>query len=90
MEGAEMVTLAPCVHGYYVYKEIQEATTGETLMCVVQPGNFHERNVVAVEKARKFIGHFPQKVLRSFLFSWRGGSIHCTVQFFVRLKRGYV
>ena len=36
--------------------------TGETLVCVAEPGNSHDRNAVAVEKYGKVIGRLPQSV----------------------------
>ena len=73
MERAEMAAnneaivwcqKALSVRGYRIYKEIWEAAPGKTHVCVAEPGNPHNRNVVAVEKDRKVIGHLPQKVLR--------------------------
>ena len=34
------------------------------LVCVAEPGNSHDRKVMAVEKDVKVIGHLPQKVVR--------------------------
>ena len=49
-------------------------------MCVLEPGNIHDRNAVAVEKDGKIIGHLPRKVSRiSALFLKRGGTIRCMV-----------
>ena len=38
------------MHGYHIYKDIWEAAVGETVVYMLEPGNFHDRNVVAVEK----------------------------------------
>ena len=38
-------------------KEIWEAVSGETLMCVSQPVNSHDKNAMAVENDVKVIGH---------------------------------
>ena len=32
---------ALCVCGYHVYKDIWEVAVGETVVCVLEPGNFH-------------------------------------------------
>ena len=39
------------------FKEIWEALTDETLVCVAEQGNSHNRNAVAFEKGWKMIGH---------------------------------
>ena len=39
-----------CVHWDHVYKDIWEAAVCETVVCVLEPGNFHDRNTIAVEK----------------------------------------
>ena len=82
---------ALCVRGYHIDKEIWEAANGETLLCVAEPENSHDRNTVAGEKDGKVIGCLPRKVSRLFtLFLKKGGNVHCTVtitavQFFVGL-----
>ena len=48
---------ALCLRGYHMYKEIWEAATCETLVCVAEPANSHNRNTAAIEKDRKVIGH---------------------------------
>ena len=54
---------AYCIGGYHNYKEIWEAATGKTLVCVAKPGTLTtNRNTVAVEKDRKVIGYLPRKV----------------------------
>ena len=50
------------VRGYHVYKDIWEVAVGETVVCVLEPGNFHDRNAVAVEKDGRIFGHLPRKV----------------------------
>ena len=34
----------------------------EIVACVLEQGDFHDRNAVAVEKERRIIGHLSQKV----------------------------
>ena len=54
---------ASCVHGYTVLriatKTFWEAAVGETVVCMLEPGNY---NAIAVEKDGRIIGHLPQKV----------------------------
>ena len=59
-----------------------EAAVGETVVCVLVPGNFHDRNAVAVEKDGRIIaGHLSRKVTRVhalFLkIAWWNRSLHC-------------
>ena len=44
--------------------DIWEVAVGETVVCVLEPGNFHEKNAVAVEKDGRIIDHLPWKVSR--------------------------
>ena len=68
------------VCGYHVYKDIWEVAVGKTVVCMLEPGNFHDRTAVAVEKEGRIIGHLPQKVSRIHaLFLKIGGMICCTV-----------
>ena len=57
---------------------------GKTVVCMLEPGNFHEKNAVAVEKDGRIIGHLPWKVSRfRALFLkvnvYVGGTIRSTV-----------
>ena len=53
---------------------------GETVECVLEPGNFHDRNAVAVEKDGIIIGYLPRKVSRvRALLLKTGGIVRCTV-----------
>ena len=71
---------ALCVRGYHVCKDIWKVAVGGTVVCVLEPGNFHDRNVVAVEKDRRIIDHLPQKVSHIHaLFLKIGGAVCCTV-----------
>ena len=59
-----------------------EAAFGETVVCVLVPGNFHDRNAIAIEKDGRIIaGHLPRKVSRVhslFLkIAWWNCSLHC-------------
>ena len=67
-------------HGYHVYKDIWEVAVGETVVCMLEPGNFLDRNVVAVEKDGRIFGHLPRKVsCVCAVFLKIGGTIRCTV-----------
>ena len=69
-----------CVYGYYVYKEIWNATIGEKLVCVIDPSNSHDSYAVAIKKDGTKIGHLPRKVSHvSTSFLKRGGRISCTL-----------
>ena len=50
---------------------------GETVECVLEPGNFHDRNAVAVSAAERWL---PRKVSRvRALLLKTGGIVRCTV-----------
>jgi hypothetical protein len=69
-----------CVRGYHVYNDVWEAAAGETLVCVRELRNAHDRYAVAVEKDGRIIGHLRRKVSRvCAVLLKRGGSIRCTV-----------
>ena len=71
---------ALCIRGYHIYEDIWEVAVGETVECVLEPGNFHDKNAVAVEKDGRIIGYLPWKVLRvRALFLKTGGTVHCNV-----------
>ena len=42
---------------YLVYKDIWEAAVDETVVYMLEPENFHDRNAVTVEKTGGFIVH---------------------------------
>ena len=59
-----------------------EAAVGETVVCMLVPGNFHDRHAIAVEKDGRIIaGHLPRKVSRVhalFLkIAWWNRLLHC-------------
>ena len=37
------------------YTDIWEVAVGEKVVCVLEPGNFHDRNAIAVEKDGKYL-----------------------------------
>ena len=68
------------MRGYHVYNNVWEAAAGETLLCVREPRNAHDRYAVAIEKDGRIIGHLSREVSRvCALLLKRGGSIRCTV-----------
>ena len=72
----------PAYRGYHAYEDIWEVAVGETVTveCVLEPGNFHDRNAVAVEKDGIIIGYLPWKVSRvRALLLKTGGIVRCTV-----------
>ena len=54
--NSHTVKKALCVCGHHVYKNIWEAVVAETVVYVVEPGNFHDRNT---EKDGISIGQLP-------------------------------
>ena len=53
---------------------------GETVVCMLEPRNFHDGNAVAVEKDGRIFGHLARKVSRvCAVFLKIGGIIRCTV-----------
>ena len=53
-----------CVRGYHVYRDIWNASIGETLVCEREPTNEKDRYAVAVKKAGTIVGHVPRKISR--------------------------
>ena len=51
----------PCI------QDIWEAAVGETVVCMLEAGNFHDKNAVAVKKDGRIIGHLPWKVSRFYM-----------------------
>ena len=39
--------------GYQLYKNIWAAVVCETVVCMIEPVNFHDRNTIAVENTKK-------------------------------------
>ena len=57
----------------------KEAAAGQTLVCMVEPGNSHDRNAMAVEKDGNVAGHWPQKGSHCEVYSeerWGKRSLH--------------
>ena len=80
LEVMEEYSLNLCVRGYHIYQDVWEAVIGETLQCVREPENTHDRYAVAVKKDGVVVGHLPKKISRvCSLFLRRGGVIECSV-----------
>ena len=66
-----------------MYEDFWEAAVGRTVVCVLEPGNFYDRNAVgtvAVEKDGRIFGHLLRKVSRvCAIFLKIGGTVCCTV-----------
>ena len=74
---------ALCVCGYHVYEDIWEMKPyiyAEKVDCLLEPGNFHDKIAIAVEKDGIIIGYLPRNVLciRDLLLK-TGGTIRCPV-----------
>ena len=67
------------VRGYHAYHGIWKAVVGETLVCMREPQNVHDRYAIAVKKDGTVIGHLQEVFHVGSLLLKRGGSIHCTV-----------
>ena len=55
----EVLERSCCIRGYHVYKEVWEASVGETLTYEREPGNAADRYAVAVKKDGSIVGHLP-------------------------------
>ena len=72
--------LDSCVRGYHVYKDLWNATPGETLTCIRERGNRNDVFAVAVQSDGNIVGHVPRHIsCISTLFIRRGGVLNCLV-----------
>ena len=72
--------LDSCVHGYHVYKDLWNATPGETLTCISEWGNRNDVFAVAVQSDGNIVGHVPWHILCiCMLFIHRGGVLNCLI-----------
>ena len=68
------------IRGYHIYKEIWEASYGETFDCMRETGNSFDPFAVAVVRDGEIIGHVPKLIsAASSLFLQHGGLIKCKV-----------
>ena len=72
--------LNSCVRGYHVYKDLWNATPGETLTCIREWGNWNDVFAVAVQSDGNIVGHVPRHIsCICTLFICRGGVLNCLV-----------
>ena len=69
MDDNDEHTMASCIWGYHVYKDIWSPYIGETLTCQRQPLNIKERYAVSVCKGRMFSLFLPRTPSSSCLSS---------------------
>lgn len=69
-----------CIRGYHVYKSVWNASIGDKLHCIREPGNNMDRYVIAVMEGTSVVGHLPRKISHlCSLFIKKGGKITCEV-----------
>ena len=72
--------LDSCVRGYHVYKDLWNATPGDTLTCTRERGNRNNVFAVAVQSDGNIVGHVPRHVsCICTLFICRGGVLNCLI-----------
>ena len=80
-------TTFPCgLRGFHVYQDIWKPVIGETLHCIHERNNDHDRYAIAATKrlpgclSDSIVGHLPREISRytRFLIS-RGGNVKVTV-----------
>ena len=72
--------LDSCVRGYHVYKDLWNATPGETLTCIRERGNRNDVFAVAVQSDGNIVGHVPRHIsCICKLFIHRGLVLNCLV-----------
>ena len=77
--------LDSCVRGCHVYKDLWNATPGETLTCKRERGN---RNDVFVQSNGNIVGHIPRKIsCICTLFICRGRVLNCLITGLRRYSR---
>ena len=55
--------LDSCIRGYHVYKDLWNATPGETLTCIRERGNRNDVFAVAAQSDGNIVGHIPWHIL---------------------------
>ena len=80
--------LDSCVCGYYVYKDLWNATPGETLTCIRERGNRNDVFEVAVQSDGNIVGHIPRQIsCICMLFIGRGRVLNCLITDLRRYSR---
>jgi len=68
------------MRGYHIYKEVWEASLGETMVCAIESENAFDPFAVSVVRDGEIIGHVPRKISAACsLFLRHHGSITCQV-----------
>ena len=65
------------IRGYYVYKDIWEASSGQIFPCLQGSGNAFDPFTISIMRHSDIIGHVPIGCL--FIFLQNSSSIKCTV-----------
>ena len=82
-----MRTTFPCgLRGFHVYQDIWRPVIGETLHCIHERNNDHDRYAIAPTKrlpgclSDSIVGHLPREISRYMRFLiWRRGNVKGTV-----------
>ena len=75
-----MFILDSCIRGYHVYKDLWNATPGETLTCIREWGNRNNVFAVAMQSDGNIVGHVPRHIsCICTLFIRRGGVLNCLI-----------
>ncbi len=76
----ESFRIESCVRGYHVYKDIWDASVGESLPCQRERGNRADPYAVAIIKGGVTVGHVPRKISSvCSLFLRRNGVINICI-----------
>ena len=68
------------IQSYHIYKEVWEASLGETMACTIESGNIFDPFTVSVAKEVEIIDHVPRKIFAvCSLFLQHHGCITCRV-----------
>ena len=72
--------LDSCVRGYHVYKDLWNATPGETLTCIRERGNRNNVFTVVAQSDSNIVGHIPWHILCiCMFFIRREGVLNCLI-----------
>ena len=81
--------LDSCVRGYHVYKDLWNATPGETLTCIREWGNRNDVFAVAAKSNANIVGH--SYTLAHFMYLYvfirREGVLNCLITGLGRYSR---
>ena len=69
-----------CIRGYHLYKDLWNATLGETLACIKEWGNRNNAFTVAVQSDSNIVGHVHRHIsCICMLFIHTGGLLNCLI-----------